>query len=54
MVGQAVSLVVDAKTIAHGVVTDVMAEAGIPEIVVDGMRYNFNQILTHVPAALSR
>ena len=53
LVGQAVSLVVDAKTIAHGIVTDVLAETDIPKVVVDGMRYNFNQILTNVPAALS-
>ncbi len=53
LVGQAVSLAVGPKKIAHGIVTSVLAEAGVPQIVVDGMRYNFNQVLTRVPAALS-
>ena len=52
LVGQAVSLV-DAKRIIRGIVTDVLAEADIPKIVVDGMGYNFNQVLTNVPVALS-
>ena len=53
LVGQAVSLVVDARTITHGIVTDVLAEPDVPQIVVGGMRYNFNQILTNVPATFS-
>lgn len=54
LIGQAVSLMKDSKTISHGIVTDVLAEADIPQIIVDGARYNFNQILTNIPAALSQ
>ena len=53
LVGQAVSLAVDAKTIVHGIVTGVMAGVDVPEIVVNGTSYNYNQILTNVPAAFS-
>ncbi len=53
LIGQAVSLMKDSKTIRHGIVTDVLAEAEVPQIIVDGARYNFNQILTNIPAALS-
>jgi len=53
LVGQAVSIAVDAKTIARGIVTDVLPEADIPEIVVEGTKYNLSQILTSTPAALS-
>jgi len=53
LVGQAVSLVVNPRKIAHGIVTDVLTEADVPQIVVDGMNYSFNQILTHVPVPLS-
>ena len=53
LIGQVVSLTADRKTIVQGVVTDVLAEPEIPKIVVDGKGYNFDQILTHVPAAFS-
>ena len=54
LVGQAVSLVVNPRKIARGIVTDVLAEPDIPQIVVNGMKYSFNQILTHVPAPLNQ
>jgi len=49
LIGQAVTLAVDAKTVAHGIVSGVLTEKDSPKIVVDGARYNFNQILTHSP-----
>ncbi len=54
LVGQAVSLVVTPQKITHGIVTDVLAETGIPLVVVDGATYNLNQVLTQVPAALGQ
>jgi len=54
LVGHTVDLLVDAKTIVHGVVTGVMTEAGTPKLVVDGTRYDLNQILTATPAALEQ
>ena len=51
MIGQTVDLLVDARTVAHGVVTGVMTEAGMPKLVVDGMHYDLNQILTATPAS---
>ena len=54
LVGQTVDLLVDAQTIVHGVVTGVMNEAGTPKLVVDGTRYDLNQILTAMPASLDQ
>ena len=54
LVGQTVDLLVDAQTIVHGIVTGVMTEAGTPKLVVDGMRYDLNQILTAMPASLDQ
>ena len=51
LVGQAVSLLVAPEIITKGVVTDVLAEADAPKIVVHGLKYNFNQILTSIPAS---
>jgi hypothetical protein len=53
MIGCAVDLLVDATHIAHGVVTGVLTEAGKPKLVVDGHRYDLNQILTVAPAAFN-
>jgi hypothetical protein len=53
MIGCAVDLLIDATHIAHGVVTGVLTEAGTPKLVVDGHRYDLNQILTVAPAALN-
>ena len=54
LIGQAVDLLVDAHTIVHGIVSGVMTEAGIPKLVVDGTRYDLNQILTATPAFLGQ
>ena len=51
MIGRTVDLLVDAQTIAHGVVTGVLTEAGMPKLVVGGMSYDLNQILTATPAS---
>jgi len=53
LVGQAVSLLVAPETITHGVVTDVLTEAGAPKIVVHGLQYPFSQVLTSVPASFA-
>jgi len=53
MIGQAVDLVADPKTIAHGVVSDVLLEAGMPKVVVDGTHYSLSQILTVTPPRLN-
>jgi hypothetical protein len=52
LLGQAVSLLVDAKTVTHGIVTKVSNEANVPKIVVSGTRYDLAQILTAAPASL--
>ena len=51
MVGRTVDLLVDTGTIAHGVVTGVMTDAGTPKLVVGGMSYDLNQLLTATPAS---
>ena len=51
MIGRTVDLMAGSKTILHGVVTGVLNEAGKPKIVVDGHRYDLNQILTALPAS---
>ena len=54
LVGQSVDLLVDDHTIVHGVVTDVMTEAGMPKLLVGGTRYDLSQILTAMPATLDQ
>ena len=54
LIGQAVELLVGSHTIVHGVVTNVMTEAGTPKLVVGGARYDLSQILTTMPASLDR
>ena len=54
MIGQAVKLLVDARTITGGIVTGVAAgNAGTPKLVVDGARYDLSQILTVTPAYIN-
>ncbi len=53
MVGRAVDLLVDAQHITHGVVAGVLNEAGKPKLLVDGHRYDLNQILTVMPASFN-
>lgn len=50
MIGRTVGLLVSAKTITHGVVIGVFTEAGMPKLVVGGMKYNPSQVLTVTPA----
>jgi hypothetical protein len=54
LIGQEVSLKVNAKTIEHGIVTDVLGELDFPQIVVGRGIYDMDQVLTHVPAAFSQ
>jgi hypothetical protein len=53
LVGNNVDLLTASKTILHGTVTGVFTEAGMPKIVVNGRRYDMNQILTVQPPALN-
>lgn len=53
LVGQTVDLLADAKTIAHGVVTGVLNNSGVEKLIVGGMEYNLNQVLTVTPPALN-
>ncbi len=53
MVGRAVDLLVGADKTAHGIVSAVQFEAGTPKIVVEGAKYNLNQVLTAIPAAFN-
>jgi hypothetical protein len=53
MIGQTVDLLADASTITHGVVSEVLVEAGTPKVVVDGTRYNLSQVLTVTPTRLN-
>lgn len=53
MIGRAVDMVKDAKTITHGTITEVFVEAGSPRLVVNGMEFDLRQILTVTPAAFN-
>ena len=53
MIGRMVDLLVDTKTIRHGVVIGVFTEAGMPKLVVNGMAYDPYQVLTVTPTAFS-
>lgn len=52
LVGRVVSLNVDAKTITHGVVTNVLNDTGVPRIVVQGGLFDLDQILIAGPVDL--
>lgn len=52
MIGNAVELLDGSEAILFGVVTGVATEAGMPKIVVNGRRYDINQVLTILPATL--
>jgi flagellar basal-body rod modification protein FlgD len=51
MIGRAVDLQVDDKTIVHGTVSSVKIEAGTPKLVVDGQGYELSKVLTIAPPA---
>jgi hypothetical protein len=53
LIGNAVDLLTGSKTILHGIAAGVFTEAGKPKIVVNGHRYNLNQVLTVLPASLN-
>lgn len=46
MIGRTVSLLVNAKTIANGMVAGVIVEAGAPKIIVNGHFYDLDKVLT--------
>ena len=46
MIGRTVSLMVNAKTIANGMVAGVIVEAGAPKIIVNGHFYDLDKVLT--------
>ncbi|HWH72498.1 MAG TPA: hypothetical protein VNT26_24260 [Candidatus Sulfotelmatobacter sp.] len=51
LVGRTVNLMAD-QIIARGVVAGVLHEAGVAKLVVDGRRYDLNQLLTVHPTSL--
>jgi hypothetical protein len=53
LIGRSVDLLADTKTIAHGIVTGVLSEGGVEKLIVGGMRYDLNQILTVTPASFN-
>jgi hypothetical protein len=53
MIGQAVHLLVGSGQVTHGVVSGVQVEDGSPKILVEGSRYDLEQVLTVTPATLN-
>ena len=53
MIGRTVDMFVDARTIARGIVTGVLTEAGVPKLVMGGKRYDVDQILTATPSSFN-
>ena len=52
MVGSTVDLLSDQHTVAHGIVTGVFLAPGAPKIIVNGQRYDIDQVLTTTPASI--
>jgi|GEM_PF-6523261 hypothetical protein len=53
LIGNVVEILVGSRTILHGIVSGVLTEAGKPKILVNGRRYDINQVLTVLPASLN-
>ncbi len=51
LIGHSVDVIANANSIAHGIVTGVLTEAGRPKLVVAGVPYDMNQLLTATPAS---
>ncbi len=49
LVGQTVDLLTGPEQIAHGVVSGVLNDAGVEKLIVDGIEYDMNQLLTATP-----
>ena len=49
MVGKTVDLMVDSRTLVHGIVASVFIMAGSPKIIVEGSFYDLDQVLTVTP-----
>jgi flagellar basal-body rod modification protein FlgD len=54
LIGNTVTLQVDAKTTATGVVQGVVLQSGTPEIVVDGSLYTLSQVTSVAPTPASQ
>ena len=54
LVGNTVTVQVDAKTITAGVVQGVIMQNGTPEILVNGAKYELNQVVAVVPTVVSQ
>ncbi len=52
LIGQTVDVMAGARNIVHGVVTGVLNEYGIDKLVVGGMEYDLNQLLTVTPPSV--
>jgi hypothetical protein len=46
LIGRTVDLMDASHSIAHGVVAAVLVEAGRPKLLVNGSRYDLNQVIT--------
>jgi flagellar basal-body rod modification protein FlgD len=53
LIGSTVTLQVDAKTTATGVVQGVVMQNGTPEILVNGATYTLNQVTSVAPTVTS-
>ncbi len=53
LIGRTVDIVSSANSIAHGVVTGVLLDAGKPKLVVAGVPYDLNRVLTAIPTPLN-
>ena len=53
MIGRAVDLLVSARRTRHGIVTAVDLASGVPKIIVAGLRYDLEQVLTVTPANMN-
>ena len=53
LIGQTVDVMAGARSVVHGVVTGVLKEYGVDKLVVGGMEYDLNQLLTVTPPSVN-
>jgi hypothetical protein len=49
LIGHSVDVLTQANSIAHGIVSGVLTQAGRPKVVVLGTAYDLSQVLTATP-----
>jgi hypothetical protein len=52
LIGRTVDIMADAKTVAHGIVSAVVNEAGVDKLLVGSAEYGLDQLLTVTPSSL--